>query len=103
MLRTRPSGFKFRRQHPIGPWIPDFVCPEARLIIELDGGGHAEPAVRARDRVRQLWLENHEWTVLRFWNVEVWFELEGVLEVIYRALPCGPSPQPSPRCAGRGS
>jgi very-short-patch-repair endonuclease len=97
VLRGRPGGFKFRRQHPIGTRIADFACPEARLIIELDGGGHAEPGKVRSDRLRQVWLERQEWQVLRFWNFEVWLEFEGVMEAIWAVLPCSPSPRPSPR------
>ncbi|MFT3707291.1 MAG: DUF559 domain-containing protein [Archangium sp.] len=100
-LRTRPLGFKFRRQHPIDRWIADLACPEARLIIELDGSGHAEPGVIARDRRRTVWLENHAWVVLRFWNFEIWSEWEAVLQTIFNAL-TAPHPGPLPASQGEG-
>ncbi len=70
----RLKGKKFRRQHPIGAYILDFYCPEAKLAIELDGGGHAEQAqkVYAAERERVLALRGIE--VLRFWDNEVWKE-----------------------------
>jgi very-short-patch-repair endonuclease len=103
-LRTRPLNFKFRRQHTIGPWIADLACPEARLVIEIDGGGHAEPDTAERDARRTMWLQQHEWKVLRFWNFELRFEWEAVLQRIFDELTnSSPSPRPSPRFAGRGS
>jgi very-short-patch-repair endonuclease len=80
-LRARRlDGLKFRRQHPIGEYIADFVCLENRIIIEIDGGQHANE--RNKDREREAWLKNQGFKVLRFWNNEVLENLEGVLEVI---------------------
>lgn len=65
-LRSRSlAGFKFVRQVPIGPYIVDFVCREKRLVIEVDGGQHAESCV---DGVRDQWLTARRYRVLRFWN-----------------------------------
>ncbi|MEF2277047.1 endonuclease domain-containing protein [Deinococcus sp. YIM 134068] len=86
-LRNRFLTLKFRRQQPIGPYIADFVCYEAHLVIELDGSQHAEEAARAYDAVRTEFLEAGGFKVLRFWNNEVRFNLEGVLEVIQTHLP----------------
>ncbi|SPD72926.1 conserved hypothetical protein [uncultured Desulfobacterium sp.] len=92
-LRARQcQGFKFRRQHPIGPFIVDFVCLEKRLIIELDGGHHALPAEALKDRQRDAWLEKEGYTVLHFWDNEVLMNLNGVLEVIRERLIRTPSP-----------
>ena len=82
----RLRGAKFRRQCAIGPFIADFACFASKLIVELDGGGHAEDAVSSRDRARSRWLENNGWRVLRFWNTDVLFEFEGVLIRITEAL-----------------
>jgi len=79
-------GCKFRRQQPIEPYVVDFYCHEARLAIELDGGEHNEPAARARDEERTRSLEARGIRVLRFWNNEVFNNLEGVLQTIYDAL-----------------
>ena len=76
----RFMGLKFKRQKPMGPYIVDFVCVERGLIIELDGGQHAEQT--AYDQQRDAWLCNQGYTVLRFWNNDVMRELEGVLEAI---------------------
>ncbi len=86
------AGRKFRRQQPIGPYIVDFVCLETKVIIEIDGGQHAE-AVHYDSR-RDAWLESEGFRVLRFWNNDVIQNLEGVLMKIVETL--SPSPQPSP-------
>ena len=71
---------KFRRQVPMGPYIVDFLCEEVRLIVELDGGQHAE---RVRhDAARSEWLKGQGYRVLRFWNNEVTENIEGVLETL---------------------
>lgn len=80
-LRSRQlSGLKFRRQHPVGPYIADFCCLECKLIIELDGGQHALET-DADDR-RSDSLAQRGYHVLRFWNHEVLTNLEGVLHRI---------------------
>ncbi|MCK4333671.1 endonuclease domain-containing protein [candidate division WOR-3 bacterium] len=80
-------GFKFRRQHPIGKFIVDFYCHEAKLAIELDGGGHTEPAQAKYDNERTDSLEVEGIRILRFWNTDVLGNLEGVIETIAEALP----------------
>ena len=82
-LRRNNFGVKFRRQHPVGGFVLDFYCPESKLAIELDGGQHAEPAERVRDRERTRKLEKRGIRVMRVWNSEVVENLEGVLEKIY--------------------
>ena len=91
---------KFKRQKPLGRYIADFICVEQKLVIELDGGQHAER--HDYDAARDAWLRSQGYTVLRFWNNEVMGELEGVLEKIRLALSPDPSPQPSPRKRGEG-
>jgi adenine-specific DNA-methyltransferase len=87
LLRDRRfMGYKFRRQHPIEPYVVDFYCHDAWLAIELDGGEHNEPAARTRDEKRTIILEARGIRVLRFWNNEVFNNLEGVLQTIYEAL-----------------
>ena len=78
------EGFKFRRQFPIGRYIVDFACPERKLIVELDGGQHAEQESYDSDRTK--WLESQGYRVVRFWNNEVLTNLEGVKESIYNAI-----------------
>jgi len=95
VLRNRQvEGFKFRRQHAIGPYIADFVCLEVALVLELDGGQHADAAIE--DAKRTAYLQAQGYGVLRFWNNDVLGNLEGVLEVIRRELlNAAPLPQPS--------
>lgn len=95
----RFMGFKFKRQKPIGRYIVDFVCVEHRLIVEVDGGQHADQT--KQDQQRDAWLRHQGYMVLRFWNNEVMQETEGVLERIRLALPVSLSPDPSPT-RGRG-
>jgi len=95
----RLMGFRFRRQQPIGPFIVDFYCASARLVVEVDGGGHALERKEDRDRERDRALESEGIRVLRFWNTEVLRNMEGVLEAIVKAIG-RPSPRPSP--GGRG-
>jgi len=80
LRRRRLLGCKFRRQQPLGSYIVDFVCLSERLIIELDGGQHAREL--AYDRCRDHWLTEQGFTVLRFWNNNVFENIEGVLQRI---------------------
>jgi len=83
------EGFKFRRQQPIDHYIVDFVCFERRIIIEVDGGQHATQ--RKGDILRDTYLRQQGFHVLRFWNNEVLLNINGVLEVI-RAHCLSPAP-----------
>jgi very-short-patch-repair endonuclease len=81
LLRDRRlNGFKFRRQVQVGPYIVDFLCVGAKLIVEADGSQHAE---NRHDKARDAYLEGQGWKVLRFWNNEVVQNREGVLETIF--------------------
>jgi adenine-specific DNA-methyltransferase len=95
-LRDRRfSRFKFRRQHPIGRYIVDFVCLEIILIIELDGSQHAKS--REYDAERDAWLSKRGYKVLRIWNNQWVLKREVVLQAILNALnnpsPLSPLPQ----------
>jgi len=94
---------KFRRQHPIGQYIVDFVCLERKLIIELDGGQHALPDEILKDRQRDAWLEKEGYTVVRFWDNEVVMNTLGVLDTIGERLHRTPSPQSPPLKGGEVS
>ena len=83
---------------PVGPFICDFLCRERRLIVELDGGQHAE---NARDIERTAFLQAEGYRVLRFWNNDVLGNMEGVLQIIAQAVKVLPTPQ-SPPASGRG-
>lgn len=103
-LRNRElAGWKFRRQHSIGPFIVDFVCIEKKLILEVDGGQHAENT--DSDAKREEFLKENGYKVLRFWNNTVLQESESVLNAILLSLQEDrtPSPRPSPpKIRGRG-
>jgi very-short-patch-repair endonuclease len=88
----RLDGWKFRRQVPLGIYVVDFICQSAALVIEIDGGQHAEQVRHDANRTR--WLQGRGYRVLRYWNSEVLENPEGVLQAICDALP--PSPRPSP-------
>jgi primosomal protein N' (replication factor Y) len=90
VLRGRQlEGWKFRRQHPIGPYVADFACVEARLIIEADGGQHAKSN---SDMVRTAWLGRQGWRVIRFWNNDILANTDAILGEILNALHGGQSP-----------
>ena len=93
---------KFRRQHPFADYILDFVCLERRIVVELDGSQHRDAS--AYDATRSEFLRAAGFVVLRFWNNEVFGEVDGVLEVIRRELIARvrtPSP-PNPPLEGEG-
>ena len=79
------DGLKFRRQHPIGSYIVDFFCAEAKLVVEVDGEQHSTPEHVAADGIRTRWLEAQGYKVVRFWTNEVMQELEGVCAAILAA------------------
>lgn len=93
MLRgQRLSGLKFKRQEQLGDYIVDFVCFGARLTVEADGSQHAE---NAGDAVRDMWLKEQGFRVMRFWNNKVLSNPDGVARVILDAAQ-PPLPNPSP-------
>jgi very-short-patch-repair endonuclease len=86
-LRTMKSGgHHFRRQVPIADYVVDFACFGSKLIIEIDGGQHAEELHSARDRERDARLRAGGFRVLRFWNSEIDDNLDGVIQAINTAL-----------------
>ena len=92
LLRNRRlAGFKFRRQYPIPPYIADFVCVEAGLVIEIDGGQHASDQIR--DEERSQVLKSVGYRTVRFWNNDVLLRTSEVLEAILLELG-NPSPLP---------
>ncbi len=88
------AGCPFRRQAPIGPFIVDFVCQRAALVIEVDGSQHMER--QAEDGRRTAWLAGRGFRVLRFANDEVLTNLDGVVEAITAALAATSPPPPTP-------
>jgi very-short-patch-repair endonuclease len=102
LLRSRNlKGYKFRRQHPLGSFIVDFICLERRLIIELDGGQHSEQG--SYDSRRTAEIEAAGYRVMRFWNNDVLQQTENIAEQILRALLAAPHPDPLPVGTGRGN
>jgi very-short-patch-repair endonuclease len=86
LKRIPVYGSHFRRQVPIGPYVADFACLKARLIVELDGGHHSRDDTQAKDAIRSQWLEREGYRVIRFWNSELNENIAGVLDTIYAAL-----------------
>jgi len=103
-LRNRQlAGYKFRRQHPIGPQFADFACVDAALVVEIDGGQHFALDGQLADARRTAALEAHGFRVLRFDNRQVLTEIDGVLARILDWLHAKcPHPSPLPQ-AGEGA
>ncbi|TWS96183.1 endonuclease domain-containing protein [Reyranella sp. CPCC 100927] len=96
LRRRQLSGYRFRRQVPIGTYVADFACLERSLVVELDGSQHADREV-AHDRTRDDYLERRGFRVLRFWNNDVSHRLDDVIEIIWSELEV-----PSPNEVGGG-
>ena len=84
------DGYKFRRQAPLGPYVLDFFCESERLVVEVDGGQHADSK---DDALRTSWLAARGCRVVRFWNNEVLQNIDGVLERLRLELPAAPQPR----------
>jgi len=99
-------GIKFRKQHPVGPYILDFFCAEARLAVEVDGSVHDDPKQLDHDRRRSAWLSSQGIRVIRVAALDVLSELDGVLEFVAitarERLPSA-SPPPSRRTSRRST
>ena len=91
------NGLKFRRQYPMPPYVVDFICIEARLIVELDGSQHSEDVDRRREAV----LKARGFRIVRFWNNDVLGNTEAVLEAIFNASG-GRTLTPTPLPEGEG-
>ncbi len=99
LRNRRLDDAKFRRQGRIGPYIVDFVCLEAKLIVEIDGGVHDLPGRREKDAIRQRWLEREGFRVLRFSDMDCHQDIDRVLALIAESVagavpsPLAPLPQ----------
>jgi very-short-patch-repair endonuclease len=82
LRRDQLNGLHFRKQHPVGPYIADFACVKARLLIEIDGETHWTVEQRRRDARRTAFLEADGWAILRVWNAEVYGNENGVVDMI---------------------
>lgn len=96
----RLAGFRFRRQHPVGPFVADFYCASARLIVEQDGAQHFTEEEIYRDASRTKWLEARGYRVIRVTNADVIKHPLDVLDAIRRALTAPPSARKTSRTAG---
>ena len=101
-LRRRAlNGCKFRRQHPIGPYIADFACISERLIIEVDGATHRTAQELEHDALRTAYLEKRGWRIVRVTNADVFENMDGVWRTVARRLPpLAASPPASPASGG---
>ena len=87
-LRRLPlKGTHFRSQAPFGPFVADFLCHRAKLIVELDGGAHAAADAVQQDKERQAWIESRRYRVLRFANARVLADARGVAQEVFAAAP----------------
>ncbi|WP_262296218.1 endonuclease domain-containing protein [Microvirga sesbaniae] len=109
LKRVPLAGTHFRKQAPIGPYVADFVCHSARLILEVDGSQHGSESGLRSDAARSAWLKMQGYQVLRFWNHDVMNQIDVVLDTIYAALYTAssngagadtPTPNPSPQGGG---
>ena len=96
----RFGGLKFKRQQPLNNYVVDFICFEKKVVVELDGGQHAENM--AYEAARSDWLSSQDFRVMRFWNNDVLKNLEGVMSAIAEACgldtgygPLSPGPSPT--------
>lgn len=79
-------GFQFYRQRPIGPYVVDFYCPKAKLVIEVDGSHHFEEIQEAKDQRREKFLKDKGLKVLRFNTLDIFQNMDGVLDTIFDFL-----------------
>ncbi len=99
-LRNKESGYKFRRQYSVGPYIIDFYCPELKLAIEVDGGSHYNMEAELRDKERQKIVESYGFIFLRFTNKEIYENVEGVLIKIIQYINGKEKTTPTPPYKG---
>ena len=85
------DGLRFRRQHPIGPYVADFACAPIKLVVEIDGATHGSDAQVAHDRRRSAYFARLGWREIRFSNFDVYEDLPGVMEAIWRQAQRSPA------------
>lgn len=106
-IRQRQLGLRFRRQQPIGPYIVDFYCARAKLIVEVDGDQHGS-SQQSYDRQRDRWLGDQGYTVVRYWNNRVLEDTDHVVTELMVELEAalagtGEAPSPNPSPGGEGN
>jgi very-short-patch-repair endonuclease len=94
ILRTRPGGLKFRRQHPLGPYVLDFYCPSAKLSIEIDGDVHGMGDNPERDEKRDEWVRGRRIEILRIPAEHLFGDIEPAVRLILTRCAAGPSTAP---------
>lgn len=100
-LRKRAmNGARFRRQHPIGPYIADFACSASKLVVEVDGATHSTPEELAYDARRTKYLEQQGWAVVRVTNIDVYENIDGVWRTTSAQL--APPSRSAPHLPTRG-
>ena len=103
-LRRGQMGVRFRRQQTIGPYVVDFYCAAAKLVVEVDGGQHNE-LQKTYDARRDAWLRKEGYSIVRFWNTDVLANTDGILTELMLELAAagiGPGDNPSPRPLPQG-
>lgn len=89
LRRHEAGGFHFRKQHPIGPYVADFACLKAWLVVEVDSDTHSTDEEIAHDHRRDQFLREHGWRILRVRNEDVYRDLDVVMDAIAREVPGG--------------
>jgi very-short-patch-repair endonuclease len=107
LRRKQLAGYRFRRQATLDPYIADFFCPKARVIVELDGSDHGRDDQRLRDEMRTRYLERNGCHVVRFWNRDVFMRPDEVVDAIHHFITDHPpsgaaSPRHLPPQGGKG-
>ncbi len=103
LRNRRLLGWKFRRQHRLGPYLADFVCLQAKLVVELDGSRHLDLGQAGHDRMRSEFLCRRGYRILRLWNDDVFLRVDSVLDRIATSVGAPHPPSaPSPRMRGEG-
>ena len=100
LRRRAVNGAKFRHQHPIGPYIADFACVAAKLVVEVDGYTHSSAEELAHDAKRTKFIEGEGWRVLQVTNVDVYDNLDGVWRAIANLIPPPAASRRPPPLAG---
>ena len=98
LRRNGVPGLRFRRQHPIGPFVADFACVSSKIVVEVDGTNHFGDAQLLHDKQRDAYIRRRGWRVIRVSNEDVYKRLDQVLDFIFRSAPPPlPSAAPPPQ------
>jgi very-short-patch-repair endonuclease len=103
LRRNAIDGIKFRRQHPIGPYVTDFACLRAKLVVEVDGETHSTEAERMHDARRRAFMAQFGWIEIRVGNNDVYKNIDGVIEAIWREVSTRLTPYSEHTARGKGA